>query len=170
MEDKRYRINERIFSKELRVINSNGENLGVMPKEGAIKMAREQGLDLVEIGPKAAPPVAKVLDFKKFLYDERKKASSAKAKSKQAELKEFKFGPNIGEGDLNVRITRAEGFLNEKNRVKFTVSFHGRQIAFPMVGREKLEKVLTALAEVGKEEDPPRFINNKTLVVTLLPK
>ena len=170
MEDKRYRVNERIFSREVRVIGSKGENIGVLSKELAIKQARAEGLDLVEIAPKAQPPVAKILDFKKFLYDERKKASAAKAKSKQSELKEFKFGPNIGENDLNVKTERARKWLDEKNRVKFTVTFQGRQAAFPLVGRAKIEKVISSLAENGKPEEPAKFINQKTLTVTLLPK
>ena len=169
-EDKRYKVNERITSQELRVISSKGENVGVMPKFKALELARSEKLDLVEIGPKAVPPVAKILDFKKFLYEERKKQSAAKAHSKQTELKEFKFGPNIGANDLRLKIERARGFLKDKNRVRFTVNFVGRQQAYPQLGWEKINTALASLTEEGKAEEPPKMINTKTLTVMLLPK
>lgn len=169
-DNKRYNLNERIRANELRVITATGENLGVMPRIEALQKAREAGMDLVEIGPLANPPVAKILDFKKFLYEERKKQSAAKAHSKQTELKEFKFGPHISSNDLSIRVERARGFLKEKNRVKFTVAFMGRQAAHPEIGREKLEQAVSDLADVARAEEAPKFVNNKTLTVTLLPR
>lgn len=168
-EYKRYNTNERIRALELRVIDAKGENLGVMSKAQALQMARAEGHDLVEIAPNGKPPVAKILDFKKFLYDERKKASAAKAHSKQTELKEFKFGPYIGANDLNVKIERAKDFLKDKHRAKFTVQFRGREIAHPEVGWEKIKHVVEELNEIGAVEQPPKMIN-KMISVIILPK
>ncbi len=169
-DDRRYKINERIFSQQLRVINSKGENIGVITKLEALQMARAEKLDLVEISPKAVPPVAKILDFKKFLYEERKKNSAAKAKSKQVELKEFKFGPNIGENDLTIRIDRARQFLTDRDKVKFTVNFKGREAAYPQLGWEKINRVVEVLSDIAKPEEPARMINPKTIVVMLMPR
>ncbi|MEK7595438.1 MAG: translation initiation factor IF-3 [Patescibacteria group bacterium] len=166
---KRYKTNERIFARELRIISSKGENLGVMQKFQALDLARKEGLDLVEIGPKAIPPVAKILDFKKFLYDERKNQSQAKAKSKQSELKEFVFGPNIGQNDLELKIGRAREFLERKDRVKFTIKFSGRQIAYPALGFEKINKAIHDLTDIAKQESEPRLIG-KMISTTLLPR
>ena len=168
-QNKRYNTNERIRSQIVRLIDTNGENLGEMSKDQALKLSREKHLDLVEIAPNSKPPVAKILDFKKYLYEERKKASAAKAHSKQVELKEFKFGPHIGKNDLNVKVERAKGFLKDKNKVKFTVAFVGREIAYPQIGWEKIRKVVDDLSELGKEEEAPKLIN-KNLSVIILPK
>lgn len=169
MFDKRYNKNERIRARELRVISATGENLGVISTQDALRMAREARMDLVEIVPTANPPVAKILDFNKFLYDERKKTSAAKAKSKAPDLKEFKFGPNIGANDLDKKIERAREFIKDGNRAKFTVVFMGRQNAFPQIGWEKINSVIKELSEVSQVEAPPRLIS-KMISVILLPK
>ncbi len=149
---KRYQVNNRIRAQELRVIDGNGDNLGVVPTRDALKRAMEQELDLVVIAEKANPPVAKILDFNKYLYEENKKSSASKAKSKKSELKEFKFGPNIGDGDLNLRIRRSREFLEDGNRVRITVQLRGRQRAFPDVGREKIEIIAKELEDIAKIE------------------
>ena len=166
---KRYFINDRIRAEKLRVIGSKGENFGEMTRAEALDKARTLGLDLVEIGPKSVPPVAKLLDFKKFMYDERKKTSASKAHSKQSGLKEFKMGPNIGENDFNVRISRAREFLKDKDRVKFHVVFSGRQMAHTEIGWDKIKKVVAVLDDVGKEEAPPRMVG-KIISVMILPR
>ena len=166
---KRYNTNDRIRSLTLRVITSKGENLGVISKDEALALARKDGFDLVEIAPNANPPVAKMLDFKKFLYEERKKTSAAKAHTKQVGLKEFKFGPHIGKNDLSVKIERARNFLKEKNRVKFTVTFAGREIAYPQIGWEKIKTAVDNLNEAGYPEDQPKLVN-KSISVVILPK
>ena len=162
---KHYQVNERIRVKELRVIMQKGENLGVMPTNKALEKARETGLDLVVITEGASPPIAKILDFNKFLYDENKKSSAAKAKSKKSELKEFWVGPNIGEGDLNVRIVRAKEFLADGNRVLFAVKMKGREKAFPEVAFGKVQKFAKGLSEVGRMEDEPKFMGGEVKVV-----
>ena len=162
---KHYQVNERIRVKELRVIMQKGENLGVMPTNKALEKARETGLDLVVITEGASPPIAKILDFNKFLYDENKKSSAAKAKSKKSELKEFWVGPNIGEWDLNVRIVRAKEFLADGNRVLFAVKMKGREKAFPEVAFEKVQKFAKGLSEVGRMEDEPKLMGGEVKVV-----
>lgn len=157
---KRYQLNNTIRAKELRVIGGEGENLGVIPTMEALKKAREQDLDLVVIAEGAKPPVAKILDFNKFLYEENKKSSAAKAKSKKSELKEFRLGPNIGEGDLQIRVKRAREFLEDGNRVKFTVQLRGREKAFPDVAIEKLEIIEKALADIAKTEGGIKKVPN----------
>lgn len=149
---KRHQVNNKIRANELRVIGKEGENLGVIPTREALNKAREAGLDLVVIAEKANPPVAKILDFNKYLYEENKKASASKAKSKKSELKEFKFGPNIGDGDLKIRIKRSREFLEDGNRVRITVQLRGRERAFPDVGVEKVEIIAKELEDIAKIE------------------
>ncbi|MBI2414500.1 translation initiation factor IF-3 [candidate division WWE3 bacterium] len=159
--DKRYQINERIRSNELRVITKDGENLGILPTRDAITEAKNRNLDLVVVSEGATPPIAKILDFNKFLYDESKKASAAKAKSKKSELKEFKFGPHIGEGDINTRIERSREFLLDGNRVRITVQLRGREKAFPEVGFEKIAKFTAALSDIAKTEENAKQIGGE---------
>lgn len=159
--DKRYQINERIRSNELRVITKDGENLGILPTRDAISEARKRNLDLVVVSEGATPPIAKILDFNKFLYEESKKASAAKAKSKKSELKEFKFGPHIGEGDINTRIERSREFLLDGNRVRITVQLRGREKAFPEVAFEKIAKFTAGLEDIAKAEEPAKKIGGE---------
>lgn len=155
-----YLINYRIKAPELRVIASDGQNLGVLKTQEALRMAQEQELDLVIIAEKADPPVAKILDFNKFLYEERKKASAIKAKSKKSELKEFVFGPTIDAGDLNTRIQRAREFIEDGNRVKVTVKMKGREAQHPEVGFEKITRFTEALKDIAKTEGIPKHSGN----------
>jgi translation initiation factor IF-3 len=131
-----------------------------MEKSAALKIAIENELDLVVIAEKTNPPVAKILDFNKYLYDERKKASATKAKSKKSELKEFRFGPTIDEGDLVQRIERARKFLSDGNRVRITVKLKGRQMAHPEIGFEKLERFIKELSSMSKTESEPKLARN----------
>jgi translation initiation factor IF-3 len=149
-----YEINERIRAPQLRVITSTGENLGTLSKDEAVREARKRELDLVVIAPNSEPPVAKILDFSKFLYEERKKKSAAKAKAKKSELKEFRFGPTIGDGDLNSRIDRTKEFINDGNRVKISVVLKGREGMFPQIAYDRIKKVEQGLADTAKAEAP----------------
>jgi translation initiation factor IF-3 len=157
-------INYKIRAPELRVVSSDGQNLGVMKTSEALRMAQEQDMDLVVIAEKANPPVAKVLDYNKFLYEERKKASAAKAKSKKSELKEFVFGPTIDGGDLNVRIERAKEFIEDGNRVKITVKLKGRENEHPEVGFAKIDRFIEELKEVARTESAPARQGNMLTV------
>ena len=166
---KYYQKNERIRSTKLRVIKDDGENLGEISKKEALEIARREGKDLVVIAENAKPPVAKILDFNKFLYEEKKKSSASKAKSKRSELKELRFGPNIDAGDLTLRIEQARRFLEENNKVRFTIRLKGRQRALPQIGIDKLEKVEKELSDVAKTEGGIKRIGNN-IVVTFLKK
>lgn len=150
---KYYQLNNRIRANELRVVTNEGENLGVLSTNEALQRARQEGLDLVVIAEKAKPPVAKILDFNKFLYEENKKSSASKAKAKKSELKEFRFGPSIGTGDIEQRIKRAKEFIEGGDRVKITVQLRGREKAFPEVAVEKVEMFEKALSEIAKTEN-----------------
>ncbi len=160
---KYYQTNERIKSDKLRVIKGE-ENLGEMSTKAALELAKKENLDLVVIVETANPPVAKILDLNKFLYEEKKKSSASKAKSKKSELKEFRFGPNIGQGDLDNRIERAAEFLRENNRVQFTIQLKGREQAHPQVAYNKLEEVEKALKDIGRMESEPKKMGNKIMV------
>jgi len=166
---KRYITNNFIRATELRVIGNQGENLGVLKTTEAQELAKSQGLDLILVAAKAVPPVAKISNFKKFLYDEKHKESKGKTKG-TGELKEFKLSPNIGEGDISFRIRRAREFITEdKDKVKFTVQFKGREIAYPDFGRQKLVRVMAELIDIGDVDEDIKLKGNR-MTVTIRPK
>ncbi len=139
----------------------------VVSLEEALNVARERGQDLIEITDKADPPICKIVDFRRFLYDEKQK--SQKGKGKKSETKEFRFGPNIGDNDLRLRIARAREFLSENDKVKVTVLYRGRQITHQEFGRAKMDTFLKELEDVARVEAAPRLIG-KMLSATLGPK
>lgn len=164
-----FRINERIFAQSLRVINAEGKQIGILSKHEALEKAKSEELDLVEIAPMANPPVAKIINFKKFLYQEAKKKQEEKKKSKVSETKEVRLGPFMDAHDLQVMIGRARGFLEDSDKVRLVVKFFGRQIAHPEFGREVLDKVIKALSDISKIEKEPRF-EGKQLVTIVAPE
>jgi translation initiation factor IF-3 len=141
----RVRINQYIRIPQIRVILADGSNGGIMATRDALKLAQDQGLDLVEVNPKALPPVCKIVDYGKFKYEEKKKAQADKKKQQVQELKELTFRPNTDENDLTHKLNQAKGFLEEGDRVKFTVRFRGREIVHSNLGKEKLEWILQRL-------------------------
>lgn len=167
---KRYLVNNRIRMPELRVILDDGENLGVISTKEALKKALEMEKDLVVISEKASPPVAKILEFSKFLYDEKKKQSSSKSKSSKSETKEFVFGPSIGDGDLEKRIERTKEFINDGNKVKYTIRLRGRQRAHPQIGIEKLKRVQESLADIARTEEGQPTLKGSLITLTLVKK
>lgn len=144
--EQRIRINFQIRIPQIRVVASNGDNLGVLATRDALKMAQEENLDLVEINPRAIPPVCKIMDFGKFKYDEKKKLQAAKKNQQNQELKEITFRPNTNENDLSHKLVQVKEFLAEGNKVKFTIRFRGREITHPQVGKDKLDWILQQLA------------------------
>lgn len=164
-----YRINERIFASTLRLLDAEGKQIGVLPKFEALNKARELGLDLVEIAPKATPPVARIINFKKFLYQQEKKKREEKKKSKASETKEVRLGPFMDDHDLKVMIKRARDFLQNSSKVKLVVKFIGRQIIHPEFGRETLNKVIFALSDISKIESEPHF-EGRQLIVLISPE
>ena len=163
-----YRTNERIFASTLRVLDPEGKQVGVLSKFEALGKAREQGLDLVEIAPKASPPVARIIDFKKFLYQEEKKRKEEKKKSKSSETKEVRLGPFMDDHDLQVMVRRARQFLSDNNKVRMVVRFTGRQMAHPEFGHQILDKAISLLSGVSKVEKERRF-EGRNLSIMLSP-
>lgn len=141
----RIRVNHYIRVPQVRVILPDGSSQGIMETIDALKMAKELGLDLIEINPKSIPPVCKIYDYGKLKYEEKKKLAEQKKNQKVQDLKEITFRPNTGENDLNHKLEQVKGFLQEGHKVKFTVRFRGREISHPEVGRSKLEWIVTQL-------------------------
>lgn len=163
-----YRTNERIFATTLRVLDSENKQIGILSKQEALNLAREKELDLVEIAESAQPPVVKLVDFKKFLYQQEKKKQEEKKKTKASETKEVRLGPFINEHDLQVVIRRARGFLEEGNKVRMVVKFKGRQITHPEFGQETLRKTLQQIADISKIDREAHF-EGKQLICLISP-
>ena len=164
-----YRINERIFASTLRVLDSEGKQIGVLSKFDALQKARELGVDLVEVAPQASPPVARIIDYNKFLYQVEKKKREEKRKAKTTETKEVRLGPFMGAADLENMRSRAEGFLKEGNKVRLVLKFRGRQIIHPEFGHDMIRKMVDGLADVSKVEKEPR-LEGKQLIAILSPE
>jgi translation initiation factor IF-3 len=153
----------------VRVVGDNIENPGVYPTNEAMKMADELELDLVEISPKADPPVCRIIDYQKFLYQQKKKQKEQKQKSVQVSVKEVRFGPNTDEHDYNFKLKHAEKFLQDGDKVKAFVFFKGRSILFKEKGEILLLRLAQDLEEVGKVEQLPR-LEGKRMTMFLSPK
>lgn len=164
-----YRINERIFASNLRVLDSEGKQIGVLTRMEALQKAKELGVDLVEVAPMANPPVVRIIDFKKYLYQESKKKNEEKKRSKVSETKEIRLGPFMNEHDLETMIRRGTGFLEDNDKVRLIVKFMGRQIAHPEFGKEIMQKVILALSSLSKLERDPHF-EGKQLIAILSPE
>lgn len=141
----RVRINNYIRVPQVRVIMEDGTSPGILNTYEALKMAKDLNLDLIEINPKSIPPVCKIADYGKMKYEEKKKLSEAKKKQKEQELKEITFRPNTDLNDLNHKLVQAKGFLEDGDRVKFTIRFRGREVTHPQVGRDKLDWIVAQL-------------------------
>ena len=163
-----HRINHLIRAPQVRLVGDNIK-IGVYSVQEALKMAQEQGLDLVEISPQADPPVCKIIDYNKFLYDKKKKEKEMKAKSKVSEVKEIRFTPNTDDHDFDFKSRHAEGFLKDGNKVKAYVQFKGRAIQFKERGELLLLKFAERLAENGQPEALPK-LEGKRMFIMLAPK
>ena len=163
------RFNEFIVSPKVRVIDENGENLGVMFTREAIEQAAEVGLDLVEVSPNADPPVAKFLDVGKYKYEAQKKANLARKSQKTQEIKEIKMRPNIDDHDYDTKMKKVFDFIKEGDKVKITLRFRGRELAHGELGMRLLQRVQDNVAEVAKIEQHPRLEGRQMLMV-LAPK
>ena len=163
-----YRINDRIRVREVRLVGDNVEP-GVYPTQQALKIAEEQGIDLVEISPNAAPPVCRVIDYQKFLYQQKKRQKEQKAKSVKVVVKEIRFGPQTDDHDYNFKLKHAKGFLEEGSKVKAYVFFKGRSILFKEQGEVLLLRFANDLEEYGKVEQMP-VLEGKRMIIMLTPK
>ncbi len=164
-----HRVNHRIKAPQVRVVGDNVENPGIFPLRDALKIADELNLDLVEISPNADPPVCKVTDYSKFLYQQKKKQKEMKAKAVKVIVKEIRFGPNTDEHDFQFKLRHAEKFLGEGAKVKAYVFFKGRSILFKEQGEILLLRFATELEELGKVEQLPR-LEGKRMTMFISPK
>ncbi len=159
------RINERIRVPEVRVIGEEGEQLGVLGIQEAIRAARERGLDLVEVAPTAQPPVCRIIDFGKFQYEQKKKANEAKKKQVTITVKEVKFRPGTDDHDYEYRMKHARGWLQEGDKVKATIWFRGREMTHRELGSKILQKLEADLLDVGEVEARPRMEGNQMFII-----
>jgi translation initiation factor IF-3 len=166
---KRIRVNRQIRISPVRVIGHDGGQLGIMEVDKAMALAEEHGLDLVEVAPTARPPVVRVMDFGKFKFEQAKQARIAKKKQHVIQLKEVKYRPGIDAHDFDTKTRHARRFLEEKNKVKVTLMFRGRQIAHPELGVAVVERVATELADVAKIESAAKM-EGKQLTMILSPR
>jgi len=160
------RINEEIRIREVRVTSATGEQLGIMATQDALAMAEEQHLDLVEVAPKAKPPVCRIMDFGKYRYEQQKREKEAKKKQKVITIKEVKLRPNIEQHDFDVKLKNALRFVQEGNKVKVTIMFRGRELSHPELGREILSRVAEQLgSSVTIERNAKLEGKNMTMIV-----
>ena len=159
------RINDRIRASEVQVINSQGKNLGTLPTSKAIEVAKQEGLDLIEISPNANPPVCKIIDIGKYKYDQQKKAHKAKKKQKIMNLKEIKLRPVTEIHDYNFKIKNAQKFLTKGDKVKFTVQFRGREMQHTNLGYELMKRITEDTINLGKVEVEPKFEGKQIIMI-----
>ncbi len=163
------RINEAIRAREVRLIDENGQNLGVVSRFDALERATAAGLDLVEVSPDANPPVCKILDYGKFKYQEQKKAAEARKHQKTVEVKEIKMRPSIDDHDYDVKMRSIKRFFDEGDKVKITLRFRGREMAHQEIGYDLLQRVKADLGELAKVEAEPR-LEGRQMVMVLAPR
>jgi translation initiation factor IF-3 len=165
-----YRINETIEAQEVRLIDENGQMVGVVPLAEALQRAQAVGVDLVELSPNAAPPVCKILDYGKFKYEAQKKASAARKKQRTIDVKEIKMRPNIDSNDYNIKMRKIQEFLSEGDKVKVTLRFRGRELAHQDLAMNLLERVRDELGDQAKVEQFPKMEGRQMVMIMAPPK
>ena len=166
--DRGPRSNNRIISQDVQVISSDGDNLGILNTTEAIRKAKEEGLDLIEIAPNENPPVCKIMDMGKYKYDAQKKANKAKKKQKKIELKEIKLRPVTEVHDYTFKIKNAQKFISKGDKVKFTIKFKGRELQHSHLGNELMDKIKLDIHEIGRVELQPKF-DGKQMIMVIQP-
>ncbi|HLI27024.1 MAG TPA: translation initiation factor IF-3 [Chloroflexota bacterium] len=161
-------MNERIRVREVRLIDENGEQLGILPTSEALRVARERGLDLVEVAPMATPPVCRLMDYGRYKYEQTKKERDARKHAARVELKEVRLRPKTDEHDLEFKTRAVQRFLKEGDKVKVTLMFRGREMAHPQIGRQLLEQIAEAVREFGQVERMP-LLEGRTMTMILAP-
>jgi translation initiation factor IF-3 len=159
------RINDRIRVREVRVIDENGQQLGIMAPAQAVAIARQRGLDLVEVSPTAVPPVCRITDYGKYQYTEQKRARQARKHQKTILVKEIKFRPKVDEHDYDFKKKHIERFIEDGDKVKAVIFFRGREIAHPEIGRRILERLINEVSEIAVAENMPRMEGNSMHVI-----
>lgn len=167
--DKLNRRNSEIRIAQMRVIGDDGEMLGILSRDEALKLAQDAGLDLVEIQPNADPPVCRIMDFGKFRFEQQKKANAAKKKQKQVEIKEVKFRPVTDEGDFQIKIRNMRRFLADGDRVKVVIRFRGREMAHTELGLAMTQRIEEAVKEDATVEQRPK-LEGRQMVMMVAPK
>lgn len=160
-----HRLNHQITAREVRLLDASGKQIGVMPISDALKLATEETLDLVEIAGQAVPPVVKLIDYRKFLYQEKKKKQEEKRNAHITETKQIRFGPFINDYDLGIKLNRAREFISDGDKVKFIVRFQGRAITKQDLGRVILEKVINQMADTTKVDRDIHMEGRQMIVV-----
>lgn len=163
------RVNREIRAKEVRVIDPDGKQLGILPLVEALRAAANAELDLVEVSPKSDPPVCRIMDFGKFKYQQSKKAQEAKKKQAVVHLKEVKLRPKTEEHDLEFKLRHIERFLKEGNKTKVTLIFRGREITHAELGKQMMERIIERTKEWGKVEQPPKFEGRNYIMILAPP-
>lgn len=169
MAEKEPRVNRRIRGPELRVIDPDGEQLGIMDIEDALDRAEEAGLDLVEVAPMAKPPVCRIMDYGKYKYQQKKRSAEAKKKSARVELKEVKLRPKTDDHDFLTKVRHARSFLEEGNKVKFTIMFRGREITHPEIASRMLVRAAELLTDAADVEQDGR-LEGRNMTMMLSPR
>ena len=159
------KANERIRALDVQVIGSDGVNLGAMPLNKAIEIAKKEGLDLIEISPNANPPVCKIMDMGKYKYDLQKKANQAKKKQKIVSLKEIKLRPGTEVHDYNFKIKNAKKFIAKGDKVKFTVKFKGREMQHTELGKDLMNRIIEETKDIAKIESQPKFEGRQMVMI-----
>jgi translation initiation factor IF-3 len=163
------RVNEKIFAKTLRVIGPNGEQLGIFPRELALKKAEEFDLDLVEVAPQANPPVCRIMDFAKYKYEQEKRERELKKHQKHSQLKEIRLSPRIDNHDYEIKLKHIKEFLEKKHKVRVRMFFRGREISHKDIGGRVIEKLIQDIEKIGRVDREPHLLG-KSLVLVLAPK
>lgn len=169
MAEKDPRVNRRIRSAEVRMIDPDGEQLGIMSIDDALDKAEEFGLDLVEVAPNAKPPVCRIMDYGKYKYQQKKRTAEARKKSSRVELKEVKMRPKTDDHDFQTKVRHARKFLEEHNKVKFTVMFRGREITHPEIAFEMLKEAAQLLSDIAEVEQAAK-LEGRNMGMMLAPK
>jgi translation initiation factor IF-3 len=164
-----YRVNERIRAPQVRVIDDNGAQIGVLTSKEALALAQSKELDLIEVAPNASPPVCRIMDYGKYKYAQAKKEQEQRKKHKAGELKIIQLRPNISPHDLEIKAKHAQEFLGDGDKVRLTLKFRSREMSHPEIGRKVLARVAELVSEVGTPEAMPR-IEGRTLTMILAPK
>ncbi|MBU1121081.1 MAG: translation initiation factor IF-3 [Candidatus Omnitrophica bacterium] len=162
-------MNDRIFSSSVRLIGPEGEQLGIFPRDLALRKAVEAELDLVEIAPQAKPSVCRIMDYSKFKYEQIKREKEAKKHQKQSQLKEIRLRPRIGDHDYEVKLKHIKEFLEKRHKVRIRMMFKGREMAHKEIGRRLIDKLMQDVDKFGKIDKDPQMLG-RTLVLILGPK
>ena len=164
------RINEKIRSRQVRLISAEGEQLGILSLEDALNQAKDVGQDLVEVAPNSDPPVCRVMDYGKFRYEASKKVQEARKKTRGGQMKEIKLRPHTADHDLGFKIENLKKFLDKKHRVKVSVFFRGREMAFMKAGDDLLKRVAEEVSEIGTVDQPPSREARNRMTMVIVPK